>query len=84
MLASVLLVLPVAFVTQGVGWRAAPLRSVLVWVGSGLLAPLAWRDAARGSPAGAHEWGVGSILVLSVIYGFLALGLRRAWRTRRR
>ena len=83
MFASIVMVLPLAFDTQGVGWRAAPLRSVLVWLGSGLLAPLAWRGAARGSPPAA-EWGFGSVLLLSVAYGLLALGVRLAWRARRR
>ena len=82
MLASVLLVLPVAFETQGVGWRAAPLRATLVWLGSALLVPLAWRGAAGGSRS-ATEWGFGSMLVLSVAYGLLALGVRSVWRARR-
>jgi hypothetical protein len=82
MVASILLALPVAFATQGgVGWRAAPLRSALVLVGGYLLAPVVWFGAARGSPRG--DWGFGSILVLSVVYGLLALALRWAWRVRR-
>ena len=82
MMANVLLWLPVAFATQGgVGWRAAPLRSAVVWLGGYLLAPVAWLGAVLGSPRG--EWGFGSILVLSVSYGLLALAVRWAWRTRR-
>lgn len=83
MIASVLLALPVAFATQGgQGWRAAPLQSSVVWLGSYLLAPLAWLGAARGSPP--SQWGFGSILMLSVGYGVLALALRWAWRASRR
>jgi hypothetical protein len=81
MVASVLLWLPVAFAVQGVGWRAAPLRSAVVLVGGSLLAPVAWLGAVRGSPP---KWGFGSILVLSVAYGLLALAVRWAWATRRR
>jgi hypothetical protein len=82
MVATVLLELPVAFATQGgVGFRAAPLRSAVVLVGGYLLAPIAWLGAVRGSPS---EWGFGSILVLSIAYGLLALAVRRAWATRRR
>ena len=83
MVTSIFVVLPLAFDTQGVGWRAAPLRTALVWLGSGLLAPLEWRGATRGSPRSA-EWGFGSVLVLSVAYGLLALGVRSAWRARQR
>lgn len=83
MIASVLLALPVAFAIQGgQGWRAAPLRYAVVSLGGYLLAPLAWLAAMRGSPPG--EWGFGSILVLSIVYGTLALALRWAWRASRR
>ena len=82
MIASIALMLSVGFETQGVGWRAAPLRSAVVWLGSVLLAPLAWLDAARGSAPGA-QWGFGSVLSLSVAYGMLALGVRSVWRARR-
>jgi hypothetical protein len=82
MVASVLLWLPVAFAAQGgVGWRAAPLRSAVVLVGGYLLAPVTWLGALRGSPP---KWGFGSILVLSVAYGLLALAVRWAWAARRR
>ena len=77
MVASILLFLPVAFATQGgVGWRGAPLRSAVVLVGGNLLAPVTWLAAVRGSPA---NWGFGSILVLSITYGLLALAVRWAW-----
>jgi hypothetical protein len=83
MIASVGLALPVAFAMQGgQGWRAAPLRYAVVSLGSYLLAPLAWLGAARGLPP--SEWGFGSILVLSVVYGALALAVRWAWRASRR
>ena len=82
MVAAVLLALPVAFATQGgIGWRGAPLRSAIVLVGGYLLAPVAWLGAVRGS---APKLGFGSILVLSVAYGLLALAVRWAWATRRR
>ena len=81
MVASFLLSLPVAFATQGVGWRAAPLRSAVVLVGGCLFAPVAWVAAVRGSPP---KWGFGSILALSVAYGLLALAVRWAWAKRRR
>jgi hypothetical protein len=81
MVASVLLWLPVAFAAQGVGWRAAPLRSAVVLVGGYLFAPIAWLGVLRGSPS---KWGFGSILVLSVVYGLLAVAVRWAWATRRR
>jgi len=82
MVAAVLLALPVAFATQGgIGWRGAPLRSAVVLVGGYLLAPLAWLGAVWGSPP---KLGFGSILVLSVAYGLLALAVRWAWATSRR
>ena len=81
MVAGFLLALPVAFATQGgAGWRAAPLRSAVVLVGGYLLAPVVWLDSARGS---SHQWGFGSILALSVLYGLLALAVRWAWAMRR-
>lgn len=82
MVASVLLSLPVAFATQGgIGWRGAPLRYAIVLVGGYLFAPVAWLGAVRGSPP---KWGFGSILVLSLAYGLLALAVRWAWVRRRR
>src|SRR5215207_5986692 len=82
MVASVLLWLPVGFAIQGgAGWRAAPLRSAVVLVGGYLLAPIAWLGAVRGS---SPKWGFGSILLLSVAYGLLALAVRFAWAARRR
>jgi hypothetical protein len=82
MVASVLLALPVGFAVQGgVGWRAAPVGSAIVLVGGSLLAPLAWLGAMRGS---APKLGFGRILLLSVAYGLLALGVRWAWSARRR
>src|SRR5687768_14147879 len=81
MLASVLLALPVAFATRGgAGWRAAPVRSAVVWVGGYLFAPVAWLGALRGSPS---HWGFGSIVALSVAYGLLALAVRWAWARHR-
>jgi len=82
MVAGFLLSLPVAFATQGgAGWRAAPWRSAVVVAGGYLLAPVVWLDAMRGAP---HQWGFGSILALSVLYGLLALAGRWAWGMRRR
>ena len=82
MVASVLLWLPVAFAAQGgVGWRAAPLRYAVVVLGGYLLAPVTWLGAVQGTPP---KWGFGSILVLSVAYGLLALVIRWAWAKRRR
>jgi hypothetical protein len=82
MVAGLLLALPVGFATQGgIGWRGAPLGSAVVFVGGLLLSPIAWLGAARGT---APKLGFGSMLVLSVAYGILALAVRWAWATRRR
>ena len=82
MIAHVLMFLPVAFATQGgIGWRGAPLGSAVVLLGGCLLAPVVWIGTARGSPSGLL--GFGSILVLSVAYGLLAVAVRSAWRARR-
>jgi hypothetical protein len=83
MVAGVLLVLPVAFETQGAGWRAAPLGSAVVAVGTSLLAPLVWAGIdvhARGRP----DVGIASVALLSLGYGLVALGVRAAWRAWRR
>ena len=82
MVAGLLMALPVGFATQGgIGWRGAPVGSAVVLVGGFLLAPLAWLGAVRGT---APKLGFGSMLVLSVTYGMLALAVRWAWATRRR
>ena len=82
MVASVLLWLPVGFAIQGgIGWRAAPLRSAIVLVGGYLLAPATRLGAMEDSTS---TWGFGSILLLSVAYGLLALAVRWAWTARRR
>ena len=82
MVAAVLLALPVGFATQGgIGWRGAPFGSAVVLVGGYLFAPVAWLGALRGTPP---KLGFGIILVLSVAYGLLAVGVRWAWVTRRR
>lgn len=78
MLASVMLALPLGFDTQGVGWRAAPLRAAVVAAGGVLATPLAWR-ADRGANV-----EIGDIALLSIAYGVAALGLRAAWRALRR
>ncbi len=78
-MASVLLWLPVAFAQQGgAGWSAAPLRSTVVLIGGYLLAPVTRIGTVRGSPS---NWGFGSILALSLVYGLLALAIRWAWAT---
>ena len=74
MLASVMLALPLGFDTQGVGWRAAPLRFAVVAIGGALMAPLTWR-ADRGANV-----EIGGIAVLSLAYGVLALVVVAAWR----
>jgi hypothetical protein len=81
MVSSVLLFLPVAFDVQGVGWRAAPLRSAVVLVGGYLLSPATWPAAFRGT---APKWGFGTIILMSIAYGLLAVAVRWAWTRRRR
>jgi len=82
MLASIMLALPLGFDTQGAGWRAAPLRFVVVAAGDALAAPLASR-ADRGASV-----EIGGIALLSLAYGVLALVVvaasRAVWRRRRR
>lgn len=71
MFAAIVLALPVAFETQGVGWPAAPVRSLLVAVGNLLQAPLVW--AYAGDDDGA-EFGAAAAAMLSALYGASAAG----------
>ena len=77
MLAANILALPVAFDTQGIGWSAAPFRSLLVTVGSLLQTPLVLAYTIAGNKA---VFSVVSIAFLSIIYGAAAAGISVLWR----
>ena len=77
MLAANILVLPVAFDTQAVGWSAAPFRSLLVAVGNLLQMPLVLTYGVVGNKS---DFDIVSIAVLSAVYGAAVAG---TWALRR-
>lgn len=72
MFAAIVWVLPTAFETQGIGWLAAPFRTVVVTVGNVLLFPLGCIYATVGNTSG---FGFAAVAVLSIVYGAAAVGL---------
>jgi hypothetical protein len=81
MLAANILVLPVAFDTQGTGWSAAPFRSLAVSAGNLLQRPL---DATYAVVGNGSSFGIVSIGMLSIIYGAGVAGIQALWHRYRR
>ena len=77
MLAANILALPVGFDTQGIGWSAAPFRSLLVTIGNLLQAPLVLVYAAVGNKS---DFDIVSVALPSVIYGTAVAGIWALWR----
>ena len=74
---GLLFVLPAAFETQGgAGFWAAPVKSLLAWLPTVLLAPLALL------PAG-HPLGFFEIAAVSVLFGLGAVALYGFWPRRK-
>jgi hypothetical protein len=70
--AGLLVALPAGFETQGVGFRAAPGKSLLAAIAAVLLAPLAWLQPLLPERAG---FSYVEIAAVSAFFGVAAVAL---------